>query len=254
MSKIKEIEDNLNSASSLLNERGILGGLYCSVILFVTIAISGVNKSIGLDNNTWLFVVTTILGVIMSNVFYEIFIIPFHCIHRHYVIKGYNDREQSKKNVSIWTIIFGKIFTISFYYICRKDITKTENTRLKEIKEQSKEYRDILDAREECLNKAKNLHTLEKIQIQENIRVTSLYIGASSLFLAIVLFFVAMFSNKCDCGCDATKIFFYYIAAGLFIIFLCAFFSAIDRCKKLGKYIAIGKKQLIEENPCKTNN
>lgn len=141
MSTIKDVEDNLKTTYSLLSERGILGGIYLGIILFgLLITTSSFDAS--KYGFPWILLITTILGIIISNISYELFMPMFRLFSKELVMKGANKT------------------------IGKKHFVK---------------YEEVRNFREVFLNKDLNMHLKERIRGHEKLRVTLTYLAATNI-------------------------------------------------------------------------
>lgn len=141
MSAIKDIEENLKSTYSLLSERGILGGIYLGIIIF-SLLLSTSSFDASKYGIPWILLLTTILGIILSNISYELFMPMFRLISKGLVLYGANKS------------------------IGRKQFTK---------------YTEVRNFRETFLNKDLNMHIKERIRGQEKFRITLTYLAATNI-------------------------------------------------------------------------
>ncbi len=154
MGTLKNIEDNLKSTYSLLSERGILGGLYFGSILFIIIIQLPDRLNI---EYPWILLVTSLLGILISNISYELFLPVFRFISRGLVLKGANNAISNNKD----------------------DM-------------QFRKYEDLREYREIFLNSESNLHLKDRIKGHENLRITLTYIASTNI---TSLVFMIIFST-----------------------------------------------------------
>lgn len=141
MSVLKDFEDNLKSSYSLLSERGILGGIYLGIILFgllITASSFDANKY----GFQWILLITTVLGIIIGNISYELFMPLFRLISQIIVLNGANN-------------------TIGEKYFVK--------------------YNEVRNFREAFLNKNSNKHLKDRIQCQEKFRITLTYFASTNI-------------------------------------------------------------------------
>ncbi|MCF6130603.1 hypothetical protein L1S35_13040 [Flavobacterium sp. AS60] len=148
MGTLKDIEDNMKSTYSLLSERGILGGLYFGIIIFC-ILLSIKNFDDNKDFFPWIILMTTVIGIIMSNISYELFMPLFRLISNPVVL-------------------------------ARANVINT--------KEKFKDYKEIRVFRESFLNKVGNDHLKNKIKNDEKLRQTSTYLASTNIVTSLFLF------------------------------------------------------------------
>ncbi len=85
----KEIEENIKSTYSLLTERGILGGMYFGLMTFCML-LSVKDFQVFFQNFPWVLLVSTIIGIIISNISYELFL-PVFRISNKIVLNSANN-------------------------------------------------------------------------------------------------------------------------------------------------------------------
>lgn len=143
MAEIKDIEENMKSTYSLITERGILGGLYFGFLLFcifLSIPKFNSNKEIF----PWVLLINAVVGIIISNISYELFLPLFRLISGPLVkIKANKIRTTGKFN----------------------------------------DYKELRAFREEFLNDDANTHLKGRIKSDEKIRQTLTYIASTNMVI-----------------------------------------------------------------------
>ncbi len=149
MKVLKDVEENIKYSYSLLSERGILGGLYFGIAMFcILFSIPQFYK----DENIfpWILLITTVIGVIVSNISYELFMPLIRLISNPIV--------RLRANNAI---------------------------KLKERKFNT--YDELRTFREEYLNGVENIHFKEKIKNDEKLRQTMTYLASTNIIIFIFL-------------------------------------------------------------------
>ncbi len=143
------MNDNMKQTFSIINERGIVGGIYLGVILFVIILMGSQTPK---DNNVlaWVFSSCFLMGFILSSVSYEIFMPLIRIITNIFVLKGFNHKLNGNNIDS---------------------------------------YQDIRTIRATLLSSDLADNSKKRIINDENIRQILTFLITSSIFLIIFIFF-----------------------------------------------------------------
>ncbi len=144
---LKDIEDNLQSAYSLLSERGILGGLYFGIILF-SLIISTPNLVDSRIGFLWILLITTAIGIIISNISYEFLMPLFRFVSKWLVLRG---AKKTGRGVDF------------------------------------KSYSDLRNYRERFLQTSSNSHLKNRIRGHEKLRITLTYIACTNVILIVLV-------------------------------------------------------------------
>jgi hypothetical protein len=125
----------------LLSERGILGGVYFGIIFFALTS-SALAFDVTKYGFPWILLMTTLIGIIISYISYEICLPLFKWISKGLVLRGAN------------------------YNIGKNHF---------------KEYKDVRNFRETFLNENSNPHIKERIRGYLKIRITLTYLAATNI-------------------------------------------------------------------------